>query len=117
MTLIQYSNLTVANHIIFVSPFYASGSDAQYTYDAARTQAIGRARRYLQKKKVYIYDFLAMNTVDVDIFELRSSKIVNSVERPDGELSHELVDPQPGEVSEYGSCISEYFLQACAAST
>ena len=103
--------------MIFVAPYYTTGTDAQYTYEAARTQAIGRARRYGQTKTVMVYDFLASRTIDVDIFEQRSSKIVKLAENPRGELVHQLVDPEPGEVSEYKSCISEYFLRACDASS
>ena len=38
------------------------------------TQAIGRARRYGQQKRVYIYRFAALSTIDVDILEHREHR-------------------------------------------
>ncbi|KAI4612008.1 hypothetical protein J4E80_007460 [Alternaria sp. BMP 0032] len=61
-------NLTVANHVIFVSPFLAK---TQYDYDSAMAQAIARSRRYGQQKKVHIYHVIAKRTIDVDILEHR----------------------------------------------
>lgn len=48
------------------------------------TQAIGRARRYGQKKSVYIYHMAARNTMDVDVLEKRLANGQKMVER-DGE--------------------------------
>lgn len=59
-----------------MAPYHTKGSDAQYVYDAALTQAIGRARRYGQEKTVHVHHFLVKKTVDVDIMEFRTSKIV-----------------------------------------
>lgn len=66
----------MANHVIFVSPYHTTGSNAQYTYDSAMTQAIGRARRFGQQKTVCVYHFLAKETVDIDIMELRTSRSI-----------------------------------------
>jgi len=63
--------LTNANHVIFVSPLLAKD---QSTYDASYKQAIGRAKRYGQKKLVHIYNFLALHTIDVEIYEEREGK-------------------------------------------
>lgn len=60
------SNLVNANHVIFVSPLLAK---SQYQYDSAMAQAIARCRRYRQEKKVHIYHFAALQTIDVDILE------------------------------------------------
>jgi hypothetical protein len=65
------SNLTNANHIIFLSPLL---TETQYHYDASTIQAIGRARRYGQKKVVHIHRFLALKTIDVDITQERTAK-------------------------------------------
>ncbi|PRP86950.1 DNA repair protein rad8, partial [Planoprotostelium fungivorum] len=46
------ANLTCANHVIFLSPLLAS---SEQIYRQAETQAIGRARRYGQKKTVHIW--------------------------------------------------------------
>jgi len=69
----SHRNLTAANHVIFVSPFLAS---TQYKYCASKTQAVGRARRYGQKKMVHVYQFLALKTMDVNLFEDREKWIV-----------------------------------------
>ena len=41
-------------------------------YVARMRQSIGRALRYGQRKKVFIYHFLALKTIDVDIFQKNS---------------------------------------------
>ncbi|KAJ4312063.1 hypothetical protein N0V94_007628 [Neodidymelliopsis sp. IMI 364377] len=64
-------NLTNANHIIFVSPLLV---ESQYKYDSAMTQAIARSRRYGQEKRVHIYHFAALRTIDVDILEHRHKR-------------------------------------------
>ena len=63
-------NLTNLNHAIFVHPLLA---DTQVEYDAYETQAIGRLRRYGQKKTVYVWRFLAEDTIDTQIYSQRSS--------------------------------------------
>jgi SNF2 family DNA or RNA helicase len=70
----------VANHLIFVAPYLTKGSSAQQKYDAAMTQAIGRARRFGQTKRVHVYHYLANKTIDVDIIEKRSSMVLKTVE-------------------------------------
>ncbi|KAF2649386.1 hypothetical protein K491DRAFT_771566 [Lophiostoma macrostomum CBS 122681] len=64
-------NLVNANHVIFVSPLLAQD---QYTYDSSMAQAIARCRRYRQEKKVHIYHFAALRTIDVDILEHRHKR-------------------------------------------
>ena len=66
-----HSNLTNANHVIFVSPLLAQ---SQREYNAWNTQCIGRSRRFGQTKAVYLYRFLALKTVDVDIVQESTSK-------------------------------------------
>jgi len=44
---------------------------SQQFYAATDIQAIGRVRRYGQQKKVFIYRFLTLNSIDVEIFEAR----------------------------------------------
>lgn len=63
-------NLTNLNHAIFVHPLLA---DNQVEYDAYEMQAIGRLRRYGQKKTVYVWRFLAEDTIDTQIYSQRSS--------------------------------------------
>jgi SNF2 family DNA or RNA helicase len=63
------ANLTGANHAIFLSPLLTT---SQAEYDAQETQAIGRLRRYGQKKHVHIWRFLSANTIDEVIYEDRT---------------------------------------------
>lgn len=69
--MILYSNLTNANHVIFVSPLLTR---TQQVYDASMTQCIGRAKRFGQQKTVHVYRFLALRTIDVDILQEREQK-------------------------------------------
>ena len=71
LTLIANSNLTNANHVIFVSPPFTTTEQA---YNASLKQSIGRALRFGQKKEVVIYKFLALKTIDVDIMQKRTGK-------------------------------------------
>ncbi|KAE9378131.1 hypothetical protein N431DRAFT_328897 [Stipitochalara longipes BDJ] len=70
------SNLTVANHVIFLQPYYTSGENAQTRYEDAMTQAKGRARRNGQTKEVNVYHFLTTGTIDVDYYEARHNTII-----------------------------------------
>merc|ERR1711865_219697 len=60
------ANLFTANHVIFLHPLLA---EEQQEYWAKETQAIGRIRRYGQKKTVNIYRFLAQDTIDTEIYQ------------------------------------------------
>ena len=64
------ANLTTANHAIFVHPLHV-GSLQKYI--ACETQAIGRVRRYGQKKKVHLWRYLAADTIDTTIYEERTA--------------------------------------------
>jgi hypothetical protein len=80
----------MANHVIFMQPYYTSGENAQENYESAITQAIGRARRWGQAKEVHVYHFLTVNTIDVDYYEART----------DTELTRDATDPSRGVVKE-----------------
>lgn len=67
------SNLTSANHAIFLSPLL---TPTQEIYDACETQAIGRLRRFGQTKMVHIWRFLTLDTIDTEIYEKRSGKML-----------------------------------------
>lgn len=69
------ANLTVANHVIFLSPL-ATVNYQQYS--AAETQAIGRVRRYGQKRHVHIWRFAVLDTIDVEIYEERKNPVRGS---------------------------------------
>jgi hypothetical protein len=66
----------VANHILFLQPYYTSGENAQDKYDSAMTQAVGRARRNGQTKEVHVYHFLTVDTIDIDYHEARTDQII-----------------------------------------
>lgn len=57
-----------------MSPLFAS---SDHEYDAGMTQAIGRARRFGQKREVHTYHLLVKNTYEVNIYQkAHSSKLV-----------------------------------------
>ncbi|KAJ1020386.1 hypothetical protein NDA13_005705 [Ustilago tritici] len=62
------SNLTVANHVIFVGPLL---KQEQQQYEATMTQAIGRCVRYGQMKKVFAWRLISMETIDQEVMERR----------------------------------------------
>ena len=61
-------NLPNANHVVFLSPMLTR---SQSKFDAAMIQAVGRARRYGQTRRVRIYYFVALRTIDVDVLQQR----------------------------------------------
>ncbi|KAJ3065360.1 hypothetical protein HDU98_011270 [Podochytrium sp. JEL0797] len=63
------ANLTIANHVVFLNPLFHQSNE---WIQACETQAIGRARRYGQLKKVWIYRLLASETIDTVLFEKRA---------------------------------------------
>jgi len=67
-------NLTMLNHILFVHPLLAT---TQQQYDAYETQAIGRVRRFGQRKNVFVWRFLVMDTIDSTIYGCRSGRPLN----------------------------------------
>ncbi|KAJ3321351.1 hypothetical protein HDU76_014120 [Blyttiomyces sp. JEL0837] len=62
------ANLTVANHVIFLGPLL--GTSHEWTM-ACETQAIGRAKRYGQRKTVMIWRLVADDTIDSELMERR----------------------------------------------
>ncbi|KAJ5888651.1 C-5 cytosine methyltransferase, partial [Penicillium taxi] len=59
-------NLQCANHVIFISPLVVSEI---HEYGSGMTQAIGRVRRYGQKKTVHCHLMMTAHTADVNVFE------------------------------------------------
>lgn len=85
-----FRNLQRANHVMFVSAYYAP---TQYKYEATMTQAIGRAHRYGQRKDVHVYHFLMAKTLEVNIIQDREKKAI--VQETDG--SFQLVERSDSE--------------------
>jgi hypothetical protein len=77
------ANLTNANHVIFFSPLLKR---TQYEYEAQMAQAVGRVRRPGQSNEVYVYRFVSLDTIDVDILEHREHRttILAEYQDPDG---------------------------------
>lgn len=73
-------NLTNLNHAVFVHPLLAT---TQEEYNAYETQAIGRLRRYGQKKTVHVWRFLAKDTIDTKIIAQRSPFSISKIEKLD----------------------------------
>jgi hypothetical protein len=69
-------NLTIAKHVIFLAPYFTTGSHAGEVYMAAVKQAIGRVVRYGQREEVKIYHFLTSKTMDIDLYEEREERVI-----------------------------------------
>ncbi|KAI5788500.1 hypothetical protein EDC01DRAFT_169203 [Geopyxis carbonaria] len=65
------SNFTNANHVILLSPLL---TETEYEYKSSETQAIGRVLRYGQTRPVHIWRLLTEDTMDVEVFEMRTKK-------------------------------------------
>src|SRR5271156_2687300 len=68
-------NLHMANHVFFISPLHTGSlydKKSQYNYQSIMTQAVGRARRFKQKKLVHVYHFLMSQSIEVNIIEKRT---------------------------------------------
>lgn len=65
-------------------------------YLAAIKQCIGRAQRFGQTKTTFVYHFLALKTIDVDIHQQRSGMRLANSKRGKWVLKHEyeLTDEQ-----------------------
>ncbi|KAJ3409272.1 hypothetical protein HDV05_004536 [Chytridiales sp. JEL 0842] len=68
------ANLTMANNVIFIGPVLTT---TQEKFTAIETQAIGRARRYGQTKKVMIWRLLARDTIDSQMHEKRQKYLAS----------------------------------------
>ncbi|KAK2762854.1 hypothetical protein FQN54_001029 [Arachnomyces sp. PD_36] len=66
-------NLQNANHVIFLSPALTK---TQYDYDSTMTQTVGRCRRFGQQKRVHVYHFIALETIDVNVLQHRRQQIL-----------------------------------------
>lgn len=71
------SNLTVANHVIFLSPLVAEHNQQ---YAATMEQAKGRAIRFGQTKEVKVWRFFVRETIDASILEQREGMRPDEIE-------------------------------------
>ncbi|BEI79864.1 hypothetical protein CcaverHIS002_0103930 [Cutaneotrichosporon cavernicola] len=71
------SNLTVANHAIFLGPLY---TPTLYNYRSTETQAIGRVRRFGQLRHVHVHRMLAQDTIDETIFNGRLEELCSKTD-------------------------------------
>ncbi|KAF1816302.1 hypothetical protein P152DRAFT_470338 [Eremomyces bilateralis CBS 781.70] len=90
------ANLTEARHIIFLCPVLAS---TQQEYRMQMCQAIGRSRRYGQKNKIFVWRFVSLQTIDVDILEHREhrTRVVRSLEEAVNPASF-AISPHPADI-------------------
>lgn len=103
------SNLTNANHIIFVSPPFANTRSA---FNASLKQSIGRALRFGQQKTVYIYKFLAVKTIDVDITQERTDeKLVRVTEDEWALMPYEDLTPEEQDEKWGSGIVNDNYLQ------
>lgn len=58
------TNLTAANHVVFVHPMHATSAERAVAYEA---QAIARCRRYGQEKTVHCWRFVSKGTIEETI--------------------------------------------------
>jgi hypothetical protein len=81
------------------------------------TQAIGRVRRFGQKKHVHVYHFLASKTIDVDLIQARNKMIIKADVTSGQQVApypgfepqgYGLVEPAYGEKGEFRSAVAEY---------
>lgn len=72
------SNLTCANHVIFLSPLV---TEEQQQYHATMKQAKGRAIRFGQVKDVKIWRFICTDTIDQKTYEEREGEKLNVEEK------------------------------------
>ena len=77
MLTVFLSNITNANHVIFFAP---KAGRTKSKYDHSRAQCIGRCARYGQTKQVYVYDFLALHTHEVNLYQARQRKTLVQLE-------------------------------------
>lgn len=78
LTINLYRNLQTINHVIFLSPLILP---EQSEWESGMTQAIGRVRRYGQKRDVHIYHLLSKDTADVTIFKEREENRIDEATR------------------------------------
>ena len=90
--------------MIFASPIIAQSQDE---YDALDEQCIGRARRFGQMKMVYVYRFLALKTIDVDIIQNRSGKRLVLEDKGDYRLKANMDLTEKERKMDLGSKIAE----------
>ena len=76
------SNLTVANHVVFLSAFI---SDEEQSYHATMEQAKGRAVRFGQTREVKVWRFFVRDTIDEVVYEKREGAKLAKEGPTDGE--------------------------------
>lgn len=86
-----------------MAPYHVKGSNSQYDYESAIDQAVGRARRYGQKKTVFVYEMLVKHTVDIDILEFRKAQVIK--QEASGDI---ILASGKREESKFGTMVYDY---------
>lgn len=110
------TNLTAANHVIIVHPMEAATREEAVAFEM---QAVGRVRRPGQRRKIHIWRFVTMGTIEQqiteehqkDLWERQRAKI--SVSQP-GPICEDIADSDPGERDEEDDNDFEGFGPECA---
>lgn len=84
-----HRNLQSINHVIFLSPLILP---EQSDWESGMIQAIGRVRRYGQKRDVHVYHLLSKDTADVTIFKEREENRIDETTRRTPVLRGEKVE-------------------------
>lgn len=85
--------------MIFVAPLH---TEEAVDFTQSERQCIGRARRFGQNKLVHIYKFVALNTQDVDEYQMRyQARLLKGADgewffKPKSELTDEDAKQQHG---------------------
>jgi SNF2 family DNA or RNA helicase len=86
-----------------VAPYHIKGSNSQHNYEAAITQAVGRAARHGQEKTVSVYHLLVKHTVDIDIIEFRNAKVIKQ-----DEFGNNVLESGTRKESKFGTLVYEH---------
>jgi SNF2 family DNA or RNA helicase len=70
------TNMSHANHVLLVHPMVATSQDEQEAYEA---QAVGRVRRWGQKRNVQVWRFVMEGTIEADLAARNASAAADQV--------------------------------------
>lgn len=85
------TNLTAANHVLIVHPMEASTKEEAVAFEM---QAVGRVRRPGQQRKIHIWRFVTMETIEQEITEEHQKELW---ERQHAKVSVFETQPEPGQ--------------------
>lgn len=87
------TNLTAANHVLIVHPMEASTKEEAVAFEM---QAVGRVRRPGQQRKIHIWRFVTMETIEQEITEEHQRELW---ERQQAKVLVTETQPEPGQAA------------------